>query len=431
MNTELKDVYRNQIENGELTISYDKNLFSLSFISDLNVQKLRLINCSNVILNLKDTLTELSVLNCDIQKAIIKHMSKLKCLYLGRNINIEISEISHLPNLKTVDLTACAIKNINCLKELNLEHLGLNYNRNIDINGLQNLKQLKQLFLSSCGIKDINILEKLPIEELDLSANAGLNLEPIKNIVSLKKLSVWGCNLKKILFLQNLTNLTDLNLSRNNNLYDITPLSKLNNLTFLNLAYTGLNETYALKTLTNLQNLDLSNNNIFEIEDLSSLKQLEKVNLEGNKIISFQALEKHKSFHQFMINESKKNELHRIYTILNDLLPQKALGTLFVKLRNRFLSQKSNWNKIRKLFNKTLTTSYKSNQSSAGASQHFSQLQTTVTNESFTQFNIYQLKNYIQAIQANQAYFCSKQFSHQYLLQYSSFLISYVRNTYQ
>ncbi|CAL6009918.1 leucine-rich_repeat domain-containing protein [Hexamita inflata] len=147
MNTEQKNVYRYQIENGELTINSDRNLFSLNFISDLNVQKLRLINCSNVILNLKDTLTELSVLNCDIQKATVQHMSKLKHLYLGRNINIEISEISHLPNLKTVDLTACALKNIDCLKELNLEYLGLNYNRNIDINGLQNLKQLKlQLF---------------------------------------------------------------------------------------------------------------------------------------------------------------------------------------------------------------------------------------------------------------------------------------------
>ncbi|CAL5977720.1 Conserved_hypothetical protein [Hexamita inflata] len=303
MNIEDVNNFRNQIENGELKINKNKTLQSLKFVSELNVRKLVIRHCPNIILDLEDTLTELHIINCKLKYANIKQLKSLELLELSQNTNINIDEISFLTNLKTVDLSDCTLLYVDCLQQLiNVQVLILNDNRGIDISGLQNMKQLKELHLADCCLKDIHVLENLPIEELDLSRNVRLNLDPIKHIVSLKILSIWGNQLKDISFMKSLVNLVELDISRNQNV-DLTALSQLSNLKSLNICFTGIYDLQILRKLVNLTYLDLSSNNLFDVSELDCLKQLEQINLEGNKIISFKALESNQNFQEFYIHE--------------------------------------------------------------------------------------------------------------------------------
>ena len=80
-----------------------------------------------------------------------------------------------------------------------------------------------------------------------------------------------------------LTNLTILDL-RNNQISDIGVLSKLTNLTKLYLSKTQVSHISALSALTNLTTLGLASTRIYNIGVLSKLTNLTRLNLSNNKI---------------------------------------------------------------------------------------------------------------------------------------------------
>ncbi|MFT5873295.1 MAG: internalin A [Clostridium sp.] len=83
--------------------------------------------------------------------------------------------------------------------------------------------------------------------------------------------------------IENLTNLTLLNLS-NNQIKNIEPLKELTNLTNLDLATNQLSDIEPLKELTNLTILDLATNQMSNIDPLNELTNLTELNLDTNQI---------------------------------------------------------------------------------------------------------------------------------------------------
>ncbi len=94
---------------------------------------------------------------------------------------------------------------------------------------------------------------------------------------------VSGNRLSDITPLQNLTNLTDLNLG-SNNISDITPLRNLTNLTRLILQYNRISDITPLQNLTSLSHLSLIGNQINDVTPLENLTSLTTLYLGGNSI---------------------------------------------------------------------------------------------------------------------------------------------------
>ncbi|CAL5976694.1 leucine-rich_repeat domain-containing protein [Hexamita inflata] len=193
------DKYQSQIINETLQIQYNRQINSLKFMQFLNIHKLVLCKCQNIIPKLESqTISILKIICCNIQS--VKDMQldnlevlelfnderkeaetlaqeivmfyKLKVLRLERLI-VDITPLQEMINLTQLTLYSCQIRNIEALKPLvNLKELHLGYNYNIDITALQFLKTLIKLSLTSCCLISLDIIEPLTnLQELDISYN--------------------------------------------------------------------------------------------------------------------------------------------------------------------------------------------------------------------------------------------------------------------
>lgn len=123
-------------------------------------------------------------------------------------------------------------------KTLNLEGKNL-----MDITELQSLHTLKNLYLGNNQIIDISPLESFSnLKKLYLNSNLITDLLPLKSMYQLEILLLQDNNIENIRPISGLYNLKHLDISNNPALSDVTALSDLTNLKFLNLIGTSVSE---------------------------------------------------------------------------------------------------------------------------------------------------------------------------------------------
>ncbi|EJG4230922.1 LapB repeat-containing protein [Listeria monocytogenes] len=328
---EKLDLKENQITSiSEITdlprLSYlDVSVNNLTTIGDL--KKLPLLEWLNVSSNrLSDvsTLTNFPSLNyINISNNVIRTVGKmtelpsLKEFYAQNNSISDISMIHDMPNLRKVDASNNLITNIGTFDNLpKLQSLDVHSNRITSTSVIHDLPSLETFNAQTNLIANIGTMDNLPdLTYVNLSFNRIPSLAPIGDLPNLETLIVSdnnsylrslgtmdGVPKLRILDLQNnylnytgtegnlsslsdLTNLTELNLRNNVYIDDISGLSTLSRLIYLNLDSNKIEDISALSNLTNLQELTLENNKIENISALSDLENLNKLVVSKNKII--------------------------------------------------------------------------------------------------------------------------------------------------
>ena len=136
--------------------------------------------------------------------------------------------------------------------------------------------QLQLLEDSEITCSDLLRLTEFRYQDIDVFIT---NLEGLQYAVNLISLEIVDGFLTDISQVSGLTKLTKLDLSRNEQIRDITPLSGLVNLRYLDLASNAIEDVSSLNGLTNLEILYLSNNPIKHISPLSGLTNLRELYL--------------------------------------------------------------------------------------------------------------------------------------------------------
>ena len=284
---------------------------TLENLLQLQTLELKFSNISDI--SFLDKLSNLQFLdlsgnNISDFNSLVK-LTELK--FLGINSN-NISDIGFLENsnsLQSLNLSSNAISNVESLKKLTKLHsLILNSNKISDITNLSELTMLKSLDLGSNEISDIaNLSELTMLKSLDLGSNQISDATVLSKLTVLTSLDLSGNpNLTDISFLEHLTGLESLYLSRanvsdfnsltplirletlflaSNNISDISFLNTITNLNFLFLSYNSISNISALKNLKNLETLLLSRNSIRDISPLENLTNLRAVDLGQNDIM--------------------------------------------------------------------------------------------------------------------------------------------------
>ncbi len=160
-----------------------------------------------------------------------------------------------------------------------------------DIYSLSELTSLKILDLSFTNISDISVLRELKnLTELYLSWNE--NLSDISSLLGLNALNtldlsggVIGNNISDISVLESLKNLSNLNL-RSTSVSNLEHLSGLSSLTNLDLSNTSIKDISILSNLKNLTDLKLSYTKISDISQLQNLKFLQHLDLSWNSFLN-------------------------------------------------------------------------------------------------------------------------------------------------
>ncbi|MCY3870895.1 MAG: leucine-rich repeat domain-containing protein [Gemmatimonadetes bacterium] len=136
------------------------------------------------------------------------------------------------------------------------------------------------------------------IIEDKLGKASGAPITPVE-MTSLTRLDAPNLNISDLKGLEFATGLTRLDLGyevvdntivNSNSISDISPLSNLTNLTWLNLSSNSISDVSALSNLTNLTVLSLYGNNVSGISSLSGLTSLAWLQLSRNKISAIKPL---------------------------------------------------------------------------------------------------------------------------------------------
>ncbi|GGD48647.1 leucine-rich repeat domain-containing protein [Lacimicrobium alkaliphilum] len=240
----------------------------------------------------------------------LKELESLTHLTLSNTRLNTLSFLVDLNNLKSLDISynyqvrdLSALLNQGQLESLNIEGLS-----QIDTSPLDQLTALKELSLGGSGGElDIEFVEQLT--ELEALSVKNTNLlsgyQTIVNLTKLKSLTLSQVDISTLGFLAELTALESLDLSGNRRISDISAIGQLTNLEELSLAQLdNLSELQPLSGLSSLKSLDLSNTGNYGIslntEALTELEQLTYLNISNShindlsflsSIISLQTLE--------------------------------------------------------------------------------------------------------------------------------------------
>lgn len=203
----------------------------------------------------------------------------------------DLHGIEQLSNLIELDLQNNQIRDISNLANLaKLKKLNLKNNLIIDIGPLISLENLEYLNIySNTTITSIKPIESLGNLRTLILGNVPVGNRPINlsNLERIHYLNLRNCGIKDVDFLSSLTNLVYLNLHSNSKIQTIEPLQNLTNLETLILANMPINdEIVFLSGLDQLKYLNLRNTDLSDISQLSHLVNLEYLNLHSNANIA-------------------------------------------------------------------------------------------------------------------------------------------------
>lgn len=253
------------------------------------------------------TLRTLSIIGADIHDLSgLEYAENLKSLDLSANSLTNIQPLSKLELLEVLRLQNCQLLNVDALANLpKLQELwlGSNYLKNIALN---NNNSLKVLVLESNLISDISSLDALTdlsvfsiannvvrdisvvsnynkLETLFCGYNNIVDFSVLANKESLKILSIPGMVIADPSFLSSLS-LSKLDIT-STNINDLSYINQLlEGMTSLYAGNNGIEDINLLSSAINLVELSLSSNQIQDISSLSNCQKLKVVSLGKNQI---------------------------------------------------------------------------------------------------------------------------------------------------
>ncbi|CAL6088247.1 Leucine_rich repeats-containing protein [Hexamita inflata] len=111
----MNAIYKEKVKYNELVIENDQYLMNISFIDQLNIQRLTLINCCNLTFErFSSKVTDLTINNCSLYHVSgIEKMKQLTKLNLNNNKLIIVEHLGQLTNLKQLQVENNLIQDLN------------------------------------------------------------------------------------------------------------------------------------------------------------------------------------------------------------------------------------------------------------------------------------------------------------------------------
>ena len=243
----------------------------------------------------------------------LTHMIGLESVTVGNIRATDLSALSSLPLLRSLDLSGYI------LSSENLKTIG-------------EMTNLTELYLSSCAITSVDRLSNLKkLTVLDLSNNVISDIMPLTQMTALTSLDLSNNPLTSLQALQYCSKLTQLNLV-NADITSLEALSGMNQLTVLNVSNNDITSLEHLANCAKLQELDFSDNMVTDIAVLTGLRELGKIYGSHNEISvipAFSGTALHTidlSYNKISAVDGLKNLMYLNYLVLDynsvkDLLP--------------------------------------------------------------------------------------------------------------
>jgi Leucine-rich repeat (LRR) protein len=175
----------------------------------------------------------------------------------------------------------------------------------VDLAALSHTKTLEKIYVSNVDIASVEPFADLDrLDNLTVASSSVRDLAPIHRLVQLRTLYLHGNQLTRLLDLMSLVNLTELNLSFNDELTDLMGVQYMSNLRRLSLNHGALTDVRPLGALVWLEELLLNRNQLVDVSVLGGLPRLRVVGLSGNAIEDISALGKLEHLEELMLGKN-------------------------------------------------------------------------------------------------------------------------------
>lgn len=191
-----------------------------------------------------------------------------------------------------------------------------------------------------------NIKDMTVINELDLSGNDFIqSLEPLSQLINLRMLNLAGTQVSDLTPIRNLTDLVELNLE-GTKVFDLTPLRYSSKLERLNISNTEIRSIAILEKITGLQNLEMQYSHVIDFEPLKTLTNLQYLDLKGTQLSGLDPLANLVNLMELNISKTPVQEVSPVRnltslasfnidsTLVRDIQPLKDLKKLEVLYAN-------------------------------------------------------------------------------------------------
>lgn len=163
-----------------------------------------------------------------------------------------------------------------------------------------------------------DIKDMIALSELDLSGNEYIqSIGPLSQLVNLRMLNLSRTNVEDLTPIRNLTELVELNLSRTK-IFDLTPLRYASKLTRLSINNTDVRSITVLEKMAGLKNLEMQGTHVFDFEPLTYLTSILNLDLKRTQIASLAPI----------ANLTTLMDINLAQTNVQDLTPAKNLASL-------------------------------------------------------------------------------------------------------
>lgn len=240
----------------------------------------------------------LELTNCSLSDlSEIGRLQRLRYLVISYNSVSDLSPLRGLQRLEVLIAARCLVSDLSVVAELPaLRHLDLADNPLADAAPLAQRPELTQLSLYKCpGIADLSVLAQLTeLRHLNVSFGAagalrGAHLRPLRHLTNLRvqggmvSPEVWAA-------VGQLAELEQLTAGKNPDLSDLSPLTGLRRLDYLDLHGCAVSDLSPLGQLPQLRKLVVNNNRIASLEPLSRCRRLTMLYCFGNPVSDIRAL---------------------------------------------------------------------------------------------------------------------------------------------
>lgn len=312
-----------------------------------NANKLKNLNASNTQINdLTPLKYDVLINDLDISNTEVNDLSTLENFSHLEKLNISNTEVSNLQPIESCSELAfliaegSKITNLNSLGKLeNIIALNINDTKVKDLQPISNLASLQSLKISNTQINNLLALgEMKSLKELYCSNTTINDLSPLKNHRRLSKvycdnsgitvnqasefskenpftlviydtnaLADWWEKLPiywKAVFakqvniqgtptteqLHEVINMTDLDLSGNEYMQNLIPVSRLTNLVNLNISNTDISQLEPLYGMTNLETIQLEGTYVSNLAPLANMNRLKVLNINNTPVSNIACL---------------------------------------------------------------------------------------------------------------------------------------------
>ncbi|CAL6005787.1 leucine-rich_repeat domain-containing protein [Hexamita inflata] len=265
---------QNSVVDGVLTINNNQNLQNIETLNKLQIDKLKLYDCINVIPILSNFfIKDLTMIACNLKSFSSFYLPNLQVLTLGDYQNYSKLDIlrieANCSQLKELHIVGYTV-DITPLLPLKLGQLDIKDCIIINIELISNLKYLEELVITDCRHKDDNkqcseqvlTFKKLKkLTKLNICQNSKLQIQSIESCQKLKEVRIQGYT------------------------EDLSALQYLRQLTILEITFCNLSYVDFLRPLLNLQELYLNDNKIVYVSALEQLQKLIRLNICNNFVV--------------------------------------------------------------------------------------------------------------------------------------------------